>query len=816
MPIPHLTPSSGSKRHRMHPTVQSSLKDLQRPRSDELGTLIIRDAIEAEKHSHLHHYFKHRQGRGNFATLQDIKHPARHLLRHLSSRGAPVLIQSPPWTQARKDAAVARGPHKSAYEFQEFLRTEMADMVKKSIWTVLPYSKVKHIKSMRIAPIGVVPQNERRPRPIVDYSFYGLNAETLKLSPAEAMQFGRALERIITQVVRADPRYGPVRFIKIDLADGFYRVWVRAEDVPKLGVSFPALDGEEPLIAFPLALPMGWTESPPYFCAVTETIADIANARILKWRHPLRHRLERLASSKPKVHVAAKTPTEDRQLPPSSVSLPSQRNPNLPDRQRILSIIDVFVDDFIAAAQGSPRRLNRIRRILMDAIDDVFRPIDATDDPTRREPISVSKLRQGDACWDTVKKVLGWIVDSVAMTLTLPPRRLARLADILSSIPPTQKRLALDKWYQILGELRSMSIALPASRGLFSSLQSAIRTRQGTRLRLDKGFHDALNDFRWIHQDLAKRPTRLQELVPVAPTLVGAHDASRLGAGGVWLPGPTVIPRHARVKSLRTDGTLRRHRLTKAQPVLWRHPFPAHIQSRLVTWENSSGTINNSDLELAGSLLQQEAVVQCYDVRERTTKDSTDNLATMYWTRKGSTTTTGPPAKLLRLASIHQRFHRYLNLKDYLEGHRNSMADDASRFHHHSDLNLLLYFNIHYPQKQPWVLWTPTNNFASAVTSALLRQTSPLESFLQEPMLPLVTGTSGSHSAPPSDWILPFKGSKIPSPSSKSSCTAIDSALSRPVVDKSALAQWKMPYAALAKRLPLWGPLTPVLHPLAK
>ena len=262
---------------------------MQRPKSDELGTLITRDVIESEAHPQLHEYFKHRQGRGNFANLHNIQHPARHLLRHLRSRGAPVVIQSSPWTQDRKDAAVARGPHKSAYEFQEFLRAEMADMVRKSIWTVLPYSKVKHIPSLRIAPIGVVPQNERRPRPIVDYSFYDLNAETLKLSPPEAMQFGRALERIITQVVRADPKYGPVRFIKIDLADGFYRVWVRAADVPKLGVAFPALDGEEPLIAFPLALPMGWTESPPYFCAITETIADVANQRILKWRHPMRH-----------------------------------------------------------------------------------------------------------------------------------------------------------------------------------------------------------------------------------------------------------------------------------------------------------------------------------------------------------------------------------------------------------------------------------------------------------------------------------------------------------------------------------------------
>jgi hypothetical protein len=39
--------------------------------------------------------------------------------------------------------------------------------------------------------------------------------------------------------------------IKVDLADGFYRVWVNASDVIKLCVAFPNLEGEDPLIAFP-------------------------------------------------------------------------------------------------------------------------------------------------------------------------------------------------------------------------------------------------------------------------------------------------------------------------------------------------------------------------------------------------------------------------------------------------------------------------------------------------------------------------------------------------------------------------------------
>jgi hypothetical protein len=373
---------------------------MAKPGQDELGKMIIENVVSTSQFPTIGDFFRHRQGRGNFTNFKNVQHPAKRFLRHISPRGAPVTIQTPPWSAKRTAAAVSRGPHKSAYEFQDFLRKEMTDMMKQAFWTVLPYSRVKHIPSLRVSPIGVVPQHERRPRPIVDYSFPGLNKETLKLAPQEAMQFGRALERIITQVVRADPRYGPVKFIKIDLSDGFYQIFVRAADIPKLGVAFPALDGEEPLVAFPLALPMGWTESPPNFCAFTETIADIAdiaNERILKWQRPRQaHPLEDDANSLPP------PPAEPRMTPvPTTVPAirhPRRRDPLLPSHSRMLSAIDVFVDDFIGAAQGSARRLNRIRRILLQAIDDVLRPIDDDDPLTRNQPISVKKLRQGDAC----------------------------------------------------------------------------------------------------------------------------------------------------------------------------------------------------------------------------------------------------------------------------------------------------------------------------------------------------------------------------------------------------------------------------------
>ena len=67
----------------------------------------------------------------------------------------------------------------------------------------------------------------------------------------------------LRQIVEANPQHGPVYLLKIDIADGFYRIWLNANDIPTLAVSIPLLSGTTPLLALPLVLPMGWTESPP-------------------------------------------------------------------------------------------------------------------------------------------------------------------------------------------------------------------------------------------------------------------------------------------------------------------------------------------------------------------------------------------------------------------------------------------------------------------------------------------------------------------------------------------------------------------------
>jgi hypothetical protein len=219
--------------------------------------------------------------------------------------------------------------------------------------------------------------------------------------------------------------------IKLDISDGFYPIGLNIDNIPKLGVAFPMLPGDEPLIAYPLVLPMGWTDSPPIFSTATKTIADIANARLSSGWLPPSHPLDELAASVPAPPHEAYWGSKS--MPP--VEPYPDCDPSLPTGGAPAAYVDVFVDDFVSSAQ---RHNNCVRCTLLEAVDEVFWPLSPSDSPTRQEPVSIKKLLERDGSWSTIKLVLGWILDTESLTIRLPPHRVERLREILDKIPPTQ------------------------------------------------------------------------------------------------------------------------------------------------------------------------------------------------------------------------------------------------------------------------------------------------------------------------------------------------------------------------------------------
>jgi hypothetical protein len=412
-------------------------------------------------------------------------------------------------------------------------REEFVSMINKGHWTLLPAELIEGELLLRLSPLGVVPQSDQRPRTICDYTYFGVNPETLPLAPQEAVQFGKALQRVLQKIWEANPQFGPVHHSKIDIADGFYRVWVRPNDVAKLGVLFPSREGEPPLVALPNVLPMGWRESPPYFSTATETTADLlANSSLSKGVPQAPHRLDRISKTPP-IQETIAAPRGCQPNLPRSLPLPPKRQRMQRTIRKLAAYWDVYVDDFIGLCQGGRNRRRTVKRHLLHSLDQVLRKLEPEDSQHRQEPASVKKLTKGDACWTTRKIILGWVVDTVAETVELPQHRVQRLQVILGSIRPHQRRVAAKQWHKVLGELRSMALAIPGARGLFSTLQEAFRhPTEGSRLKLNKGVHDFLEDFRWLARELSQCPTRLGELLPGHPIAIGTTDAAapRMGA----------------------------------------------------------------------------------------------------------------------------------------------------------------------------------------------------------------------------------------------------------------------------------------------
>jgi hypothetical protein len=185
--------------------------------------------------------------------------------------------------------------------------------------------------------------------------------------------------------------------------------------VPKMGALFPSTDGEEHLIGFPLALPVGWTESPTIFTDATETMLDLMNVALSSdttfGPHPLEVQSE---AAPPEVPDTASAPCVATSNPATSpIILPNQlprgaRPKGATHYRTPLALWDVYVDDFLGMVQGGTRARRRVKRALLHTLDTVLRPLGSDDSVHHQEPVSVKKMAKGDSAWSAVKFILGW------------------------------------------------------------------------------------------------------------------------------------------------------------------------------------------------------------------------------------------------------------------------------------------------------------------------------------------------------------------------------------------------------------------------
>ena len=232
-----------------------------------------------------------------------------------------------------------------------------------------------------------------------------------------------------------------------------------------------------------------------------------------------------------------------------------------------------------------------------------------------------------------------------------------------------------------------MSLAIPGSKGCFSFLQDTLKSG-ATKVHITKVVRDQLQDFLCLAKDIVRHLLILLKSFRHLQLLWVVWMHSNLA----WeVCGFPQIFRYLVLFNL--------------MPLIvsitrWRQKFPNQVQKQFISSLNPSGTITNSDLELAGSIAHDAMLAQTIPLARRSLCSFSDNTPTIAWRNKGSTTTSGPAAYLLQLAALHQRLYQYQSKLQFIPGERNCMADDCSRLSNLSDKQLIYYFNLTYPQKK--------------------------------------------------------------------------------------------------------------------
>ncbi len=329
-------------------------------------------------------------------------------------------------------------------------------------------------------------------------------------APSQSVrEIGKVLPQLL-QYMHDTPPGLHILFSKLDISDGFWWLIVRLADSFNFAYVLPQPEGKLIRIVVPPAVQMGWVESPPLFCMVTESARDLTQHlvehQVLLPHHELEEQI--------KIQLV---PPRARATTP-------------------LTLLQVYVDNFCHAMTKSKdgTHILMVHWASIHGIHSFFPQPDITGHSDGKEPILAKKLAQGDGNFSSSKEMIGFTFDGIKRTVRLPPEKAAKYIWEIYRVL-WRMSVALKTLQRLVGQLRHALIILPAARGFFTPINAAMKSNPKI-IGLGKGLdvQSALLDLGSLLKVLGSRPTHVQELVLNMPRYVGYHDAAAEGAGKVW------------------------------------------------------------------------------------------------------------------------------------------------------------------------------------------------------------------------------------------------------------------------------------------
>jgi hypothetical protein len=653
-----------------------------------------------------------------------------------------------PWTKAEIWEAVDRGPHKSALsdEALQHFAQEATEKVNAGQAKIVEWDSIKDNPptQLKISPIAAIPHKSRGFRSILDLSFSlrlknggilpSVNDTTIKTAPKGALdQLGHSLSRIIHAFAESDDSQDVNIFMaKWDVKDGFWRMMCEEGEEWNFAYVLPQRAGETVKLVVPTSLQMGWVESPPYFCAASETARDIAmdymNTRV---------------GSLPSHKFTHYTRGDDEAtlLPETNVYQGTTLRYN----------VEVYVDDVMSIViPTSKAQLVHVANAVMRGIHDVFPAciIDSND------PISEKKLKKGEAQYSTLKTLLGFDFDGKRKTMWLEEEKRAKLLTTLKGWIRSgehERGIPFTEFESVTTKLRHAFIAVQGGKGFLSPCNRILRKRPTVvYMHRNAPLFSAIRDMRTILRESTTRPTRCKELVAGWPDYVGVCDASSYGAGGVIIG-----------------------ELSECRPTVFRLQWPPDITASVISDKNRGSKQTNSDLEMAGLLLlwlMIEHVCSC--LVEKKVALFSDNSPTVSWVQRMACRSSLIAEQLIRVLALRINSQRSCPLTTlHIAGDQNTMTDIPSRsfgskpkWHFKTEHDFLTFFNSSFPlpHKNSWSVCQPTSKIAMRVISILRIVPFTLEDWRRLPVFAKNIGNVGKPTRNLWEWTHIFRTQASP------------------------------------------------------
>ena len=156
----------------------------------------------------------------------------------------------------------------------------------------------------------------------------------------------------------------------------------------------------------------------------------------------------------------------------------------------LIHYVNVYIKNLIILVQGGPSEWPKVRNHVFHSVDRFFQT-NAPGEAMRQDPKLIKKLKKGYMVFKFMKLVLGWIIDTLILTISLPTSQLQKLQAALEAIPLTQCRTSRRKWERLVGILRSILPSLMGVGELFYHLQLVLSDSQ-VRLHLSAAVHAEL------------------------------------------------------------------------------------------------------------------------------------------------------------------------------------------------------------------------------------------------------------------------------------------------------------------------------------